>query len=55
MYWIVFLFLLLVCHVIAFATVMINVGFFDLLMIIADTMAHATIFVLVNINMPPEC
>jgi hypothetical protein len=35
-------------HVIAFTTVISDAGFFDILMIIADTLAHTTIFVLVS-------
>jgi hypothetical protein len=46
LYWIVFLLVLLVGHVIAFSTTISNMGFFDILMIIADTLAHTTIFVL---------
>jgi hypothetical protein len=46
LYWIVFLCLLLAGHAVAFYTVMYDSVGFDILILLSDTLAHATVFVL---------
>ena len=46
LYWIVFLVMLLASHAVAFTQTMVDSVGFDILILLSDTMAHATVFVL---------
>lgn len=46
LYWIAFLGILLAGHAVAFYTVLVDANLFDILILLADVLAHTTIFVL---------